>query len=104
MSTPILHRMRSVFAHDECLERMRVVLDRLGRRTRPVFLLHRLYGLSYAQIAQNLGLSVSSIEKHFASALAAAGGNRRHGHQALCITIICPPSPPRSISGTRSKR
>jgi DNA-directed RNA polymerase specialized sigma24 family protein len=33
--------------------------------------MHRLYGLSYAQIAQNLGLSVSSIEKHIASALAA---------------------------------
>jgi RNA polymerase sigma factor (sigma-70 family) len=60
-----------VFTHDECLERMRVALDKLGRRTRTVFLMHRLYGLSYAQIAQNLGLSVSSIEKHIASALAA---------------------------------
>jgi RNA polymerase sigma-70 factor (ECF subfamily) len=33
--------------------------------------MHRLDGLSYAQIARQLGLSISAIEKHMASALAA---------------------------------
>jgi DNA-directed RNA polymerase specialized sigma24 family protein len=32
--------------------------------------MHRLDGFSYAQIARQTGLSISSIEKHIASALA----------------------------------
>jgi RNA polymerase sigma factor (sigma-70 family) len=60
-----------VCAHDECLHRMRAVLNGLSVRTRTVFSMHRFDGLSYAQIAQHLGLSVSAIEKHIASALAA---------------------------------
>ncbi len=59
-----------VLAGDECLERMRNALDAVSRRTREVFFMHRLDGLSYAQIAQSLGLSISAIEKHMASALA----------------------------------
>ena len=31
--------------------------------------MHRLDGLTYAQIAQQTGLSISAIEKHIASAL-----------------------------------
>jgi RNA polymerase sigma factor (sigma-70 family) len=59
-----------VLAADECLERMRLALDAVNRRTRDILFLHRLDGLSYAQIAQQTGLSISSIEKHIASALA----------------------------------
>jgi len=32
--------------------------------------MHRLDGLSYAQIAEEMNLSISSIEKHIASAMA----------------------------------
>ncbi len=59
-----------VLACDQCLERMRNALDAVSRRTRDVFFMHRLDGLSYAQIAQQMGLSISAIEKHMASALA----------------------------------
>jgi RNA polymerase sigma factor (sigma-70 family) len=59
-----------VLAADECLERMRVALDAANRRTRDILFMHRLDGLSYAQIAQQTGLSISAIEKHMASALA----------------------------------
>lgn len=59
-----------VFAADECLNKMRDALDSISRRTREVFFMHRLDGLSYAQIAQQLGLSISAIEKHIASAMA----------------------------------
>lgn len=59
-----------VLAADECLERMRFALDRANRRTRDILFMHRLDGLSYAQIAQRTGLSISAIEKHMASALA----------------------------------
>jgi RNA polymerase sigma-70 factor (ECF subfamily) len=58
-----------VFAAEECLERMRVALDAVSRRTRDILFLHRLDGLSYAQIAEQTGLSISAIEKHVASAL-----------------------------------
>src|SRR4051794_23347062 len=47
-----------VLAGDQCLERMRDVLDAVSRRTRDVLFMHRLDGLSYAQIAESLGVSV----------------------------------------------
>lgn len=60
-----------VLAADQCLERMREALDAVSRRTRDVFFMHRLDGLSYAEIARRLGVSVSAIEKQMASALVA---------------------------------
>ncbi len=59
-----------VLVRDQCLERMRDALDATSRRTRDIFFMHRLDGLTYAQIARHLGLSISAIEKHMASALA----------------------------------
>ena len=59
-----------VLAGDQCLERMRDALDAVSRRTRDVFFMQRLDGLSYAQIAQRLGVSTSAVEKHIATALA----------------------------------
>ena len=59
-----------VLAGDQCLERMRDALDAVSRRTRDVFFMQRLDGLSYAQIAQRLGVSISAVEKHIATALA----------------------------------
>jgi DNA-directed RNA polymerase specialized sigma24 family protein len=59
-----------VLAAEECLESMRVALDAVSRRTRDILFMHRLDGLSYAQIAQRAGLSISAVEKHIASALA----------------------------------
>lgn len=60
-----------VLAGDQCLERMRDVLDEVSRKTRDIFFMHRLDGLSYAEIARHMGVSVSAIEKHMASAAAA---------------------------------
>src|SRR6185312_11238574 len=45
-----------VLAGDQCLEMMRDALDAVSRRTRDIFFMHRLDGLSYAQIAQQMGL------------------------------------------------
>ena len=59
-----------VLAGDQCLERMRVALDAVSQRTRDIFFMQRLDGLSYAQIAQRVGVSISAVEKHMASALA----------------------------------
>lgn len=59
-----------VLAGDQCLQRMREALDAASGRTRDIFLMQRLDGLSYAQIAERTGLSISAVEKHVASALA----------------------------------
>lgn len=59
-----------VLAGEQCLERMRDALDAASSRTRDIFFMHRLDGLSYAQIAQTLRVSLSAVEKHMARALA----------------------------------
>jgi RNA polymerase sigma factor (sigma-70 family) len=51
--------------------RIRRSLQSLSKRTQEVFFLHRLEGFSYAEIARRLGVSVSAVEKHIASAVAA---------------------------------
>jgi RNA polymerase sigma factor (sigma-70 family) len=58
-----------VLRADQCLERMKAALDAVSARTREVFFMHRLDGLTYAQIARHFAISVSAIEKHIASAL-----------------------------------
>jgi RNA polymerase sigma-70 factor (ECF subfamily) len=58
-----------IVAAEQRLIRMKETLDRVSRRTREVFFMHRLQGLSHAEIAQNLGVTTSAIEKHIASAL-----------------------------------
>ena len=50
------------------LERVREGLSRLTPRTREVFLMHRLDGMKYREIADQLGISQSAVEKHIARA------------------------------------
>lgn len=45
------------------------VIRALPRRTRDAFLLHRFEDLTYRQIADRLGVSVSMVEKHLSEAL-----------------------------------
>ena len=49
---------------------MRDALDAVSRRTRDIFFMQRVVGYSYAEVATQLGISVSAVEKHVASALA----------------------------------
>jgi RNA polymerase sigma factor (sigma-70 family) len=58
-----------LLAAEQRLVRMKEALDRVSRRTREVFFMHRLQGLSHAEIAQILGVTTSAVEKHIASAL-----------------------------------
>src|SRR5262249_51133181 len=59
-----------VLAADQCLQRLRDALDAVSPRTCDIFFRHRFDGMSYAQIARNIGISVSAVEKHVARALA----------------------------------
>lgn len=51
------------------LDRLRAAVEELPERTRQVFVLGRLEGLPYRQIADRLGISESSVQKHLARAL-----------------------------------
>lgn len=52
------------------LERLRGGVAQLSPRTREIFLMHRLEGRKYREIAQDLGISQSAVEKHIARAMA----------------------------------
>ena len=58
-----------VLEGQECLDEATRTLDTIGRRTRDVFFMHRLEGLSYAQISRQTGMPISTIEKHIARAM-----------------------------------
>lgn len=57
-----------VYAGQQRLSRVGAALNRLSPRSRQAFLMHRVDGMSYVQIAQELGVSVSMVEKHVARA------------------------------------
>src|SRR5690606_19301955 len=58
----------------EALAGLLAALAELPERRRAVFLLHRVDGLRYGEIAARLGISVSSVEKHMIKALAHLAG------------------------------
>lgn len=53
----------------ECLERIAGLLDGLKPAIREAFLLYQLGGLTHQQIAEQLGISSRTVERHVASAL-----------------------------------
>lgn len=62
-------------AHEETiaaaqrLERITRALNSVGPRTRDMFLMHRLFGFSYAEIAKRLDVTVSAVERRIARAI-----------------------------------
>lgn len=59
-----------VFEGKEAFARIEAALRELKPRTREIFLLNRMDGLTYTQIAVRLGVTPSAIEKHMVKALA----------------------------------
>jgi len=53
----------------QTLERYEAAIMKLKPKTREIFLLHRLDELTYPQIAERVGMSVSGIEKQIMKAL-----------------------------------
>jgi RNA polymerase sigma factor (sigma-70 family) len=58
-----------VLAAQERLLRMKAGLERLSPRRREVFVLNRIEGYSFPQIARQLGITLSAVEKHAAKAV-----------------------------------
>lgn len=59
-----------VFEGREALMKLAEILDELAPRTREMFLLNRLDGLSYTQLAARYGITVSAVEKQMMKAIA----------------------------------
>jgi len=57
-----------VCAGRERLLHMKAGIERLSPRRREVFILNRIEGYSFPQIAQQLGITLSAVEKHAAKA------------------------------------
>jgi RNA polymerase sigma-70 factor (ECF subfamily) len=55
----------------------RASVDALPRRTREVFLLHRIDGLAYRDIAARLDISIRTVEWHVAEAIVRIGRDMR---------------------------
>jgi len=53
----------------EQVERLLSALDDLTPKVRQAFVLHKIDGLSYAEVAEQMGLSKSTVEKHMMKAL-----------------------------------
>jgi RNA polymerase sigma factor (sigma-70 family) len=53
----------------ELLRRLERAISAVPRRSREIFLAHRLDDMSYAEIAQRTGLSVREVERHMARAI-----------------------------------
>jgi RNA polymerase sigma-70 factor (ECF subfamily) len=58
-----------ILSSREKLQRIYQAVDELPEKCRQAFLLHRASGLSYSEIARELGVSVSSVEKYILQAL-----------------------------------
>jgi RNA polymerase sigma factor (sigma-70 family) len=59
---------REAIARQELLT-LAHIIDELPERTREIFLLNRVHGLTYMEVARQLELSESSVQKHLAKAL-----------------------------------
>jgi RNA polymerase sigma-70 factor (ECF subfamily) len=59
--------------HRDTLRRLEAAMLRLKPKTREIFLAKRLDGMSYAEIAEQTGLSVKGVEKHMSKAIAMLG-------------------------------
>lgn len=59
-----------VMEGDRSIEEVLAVLQQMPQRTRQVFVLCRVEGLRQKAVAERLGVSVSSIEKHMIKAIA----------------------------------
>jgi RNA polymerase sigma factor (sigma-70 family) len=54
----------------DALRRLEAAMLKLKPRTREIFMAHRIDGLSYAEIAEQTGLSVKGVEKQMGKAIA----------------------------------
>lgn len=52
------------------LERLRAIVDELPEQRRRIFVMAKIEGLTYGEVADRMGVSESTVQKHLAMALA----------------------------------
>ena len=68
-SAELSHEER--ISNQQQLRRVREAILKLPPRCRQVYLLNRIEGMSYAEVARHCGISVKAVEKHIGKALQA---------------------------------
>lgn len=53
----------------EKLDRVKVAIAEMPPQCQRVFIMHKVYGFKYKEISQQLGISVSTVEKHIMTGL-----------------------------------
>jgi RNA polymerase sigma-70 factor (ECF subfamily) len=66
---PGLDQQRLLESRD-MLTRVEAAMLKLRPKTREIFMAHRIDGLSYAEIAERMGLSIKGVEKQMSKAIA----------------------------------
>jgi len=85
---------------DRCAELTQLVqqveqaLGSVRPNARKVFLLHRVDGISYAEIAMHMKISISMVEKHIMSAIIAIRGVEQYKRQRSGFTVARPDADP----------
>ena len=60
--------VESIVLNRERMVRLEQCMARLSEKSRDMFMSHRLDGMTYREIADQYGLSISTVEKHIAKA------------------------------------
>ena len=96
----------SAFEPDRALETQQMVnailttIDQLPLRCREAFILHKFDGLTHAQVAQRMGVSVKMVEQHVRNAVEAC----RRCRQAVHNDVLPAAAPLRKRTTTRRDR
>lgn len=76
----------------------------LPPQCRRAFLLCKVFGLSYKEIAKEMGISVSTVEKHMIVALKRCGAKLRAADEGRPETGGAEPTPLRSSDGAKAQK
>lgn len=76
----------------------------LPPQCRRAFMLCKVFGLSYKEIAKEMGISVSTVEKHMIAALKRCGAQLREAEEGRPESDGAEPTPFRSPGGARAQK
>ena len=65
-------------ATTEKFDRVKIAISELPPQCQRVFIMHKVYGFKYREISQQLGISVSTVEKHIMTGLKKCRQSVRH--------------------------
>ena len=71
LSAPPTCEPERTLSGQQQLDRLLQIVDRLPPRCRQAFVLYKFDGLSYAEIARQMGISVNMVEKHIINGMVA---------------------------------